>query len=129
MGRPDAYIASPSGELIVQASQGDVHAQAKVCVISMASGDASHEYREAVVGARSRPQPAIRRRKAFIRGNQFGLGISQDDQLAIEWYDRAAAQQNAQAMYMLGQLSRKSARLPMRRAASRCCNEQRRLGA
>jgi TPR repeat protein len=98
-------IASPSDELIVQAAQGDVHAQARACVISMASGDATLAYGEAArwcaLAAAAGNSEA---QTLYARQYQLGLGIAQDNQLAIEWYEKAAAQQNAQAMYMLGQL-------------------------
>jgi TPR repeat protein len=111
-----------------QASHGDAHAQARACVISMASGDATHEYGEAArwcaLAASTGNSEA---QSLYARQYQFGLGIAQDNQLAIEWYEKAAAQQNAQAMYMLVSSSRNATRLPMRHVALRCCNEPRRL--
>lgn len=98
-------IVSPSDELIVKASQGDVHAQGRACIISMASGDANHEYSEAVRWCALAAEAGNSEAQAsYARLYQFGLGIAQDNQLAIEWYEKAAAKQNAQAMYMLGQL-------------------------
>lgn len=98
-------IASPSDELIVQASHGDAHAQARACVIYMASGDATHEYGEAAhwcaLAAAAGNSEA---QTLYARQYQLGLGIAQDNQLAIEWYEKAAAQQSAHAMYMLGKL-------------------------
>lgn len=108
--RPEPKVAaretaSPSDELMVQASQGDAHAQARACVISMASGDATHEYGEAArwcaLAAAAGNSEA---QTLYARQHQLGLGIAQDNQLAIEWYEKAVAQQNAHAMYMLGQL-------------------------
>lgn len=98
-------IASPSDELIVQASQGDVHAQARACVIFMASGDATHEYGEAARWCALAAAAGNSEAQAlYARQYQLGLGIAQDKELAIEWYEKAAAQQNAQAMYMVGQV-------------------------
>lgn len=98
-------IAMPSDELLVQAFQGDAHAQTRACVISMASGDVTHEYGEAArwcaLAAAAGNSEA---QTLYARQYQLGLGIAQDEQLAIEWYEKAAARQNARAMYMLGQL-------------------------
>jgi TPR repeat protein len=98
-------IASPPDELIVQATQGDVHAQSRACAISMASGDITHDYAEAArwcaLAAAAGNSEA---QSSYARQFQFGLGVALDKQLAIEWYEKAAAQRNAQAMYVLGQL-------------------------
>jgi TPR repeat protein len=71
----------------------------------MASGEVTHDYATAArwcaLAAAAGNSEA---QSSYARQYQLGLGVVQDKQLAIEWYEKAAAQRNAQAMYMLGQL-------------------------
>ena len=41
-----------------------------------------------------------------------GLGVSQDDQLAAEWYRKSAEQGDARAQYNLGQMYRRGQGVP-----------------
>jgi len=98
-------IMSPSDDVMAQATQGDTHAQSRACAIHMTAGDATREYAEAVRWcALAAAAGDAEAQSSYARQHQFGLGVAQNDQLAIEWYEKAVTQQNAHAMYMLGQL-------------------------
>jgi TPR repeat protein len=100
-----AQPAPPSSELSDAAIRGDVTAQSRLCETAMNQGAISSDYSDAAQWCSlAADNGDAESQSAYARLFQLGAGVAMDEQAAEEWYEKAAQQDNAHAMYMLGQM-------------------------
>ena len=105
--RPAAapVVAAPAPELLAAANRGDVASQAALCLIAMDAAAASNDFADAAYWcARAAQSGNANSQVWYARLFQTGKGVAQDPEQAAVWYEKAARQQNAYALYMLGRM-------------------------
>ena len=92
-------------ETLAEANRGNTLAQASLCEGSMHAGTATSNWSEAARWCEAAANSGdANSQVSFAMLLRTGSGVVQNQQLALEWLEKAATQRNVEALYQLGRM-------------------------